>query len=231
MTKHKYTTEEEQWICENYGTGTYADLAVRFSYTFSCHVDGTSIKDKCRRLKLTGTHSPFTSEQDTWLKENCLKYTNYEEVAEAFNMRFYTDKNSRGIQSHCVRYLKLKSGRQAFKKGNQTWNKMPVGYEMVHSNGYAYVKVCDTGIRSQDYIAKHRLLWEKYHGCKIPDGHIVVFLNADYSNFSEKNLYCIPRKICRMMNANSWFTESREHTLTAIKWCELYYALNNNDLQ
>ena len=43
MTKHKYTAKEEQWLRENYGNGTYTELAVRFSYVFSCHVDGMSI--------------------------------------------------------------------------------------------------------------------------------------------------------------------------------------------
>ena len=227
MTKHKYTAEEEQWLRENYGNAAYTELAVRFSYIFSCCVDGISIKNKCRKLKITETHCPFTLEQDTWLKENCLNYANYEEVAEAFNMKFHTDKTPRGIQSHCARYLKLKSGRQAFKKGNQTWNKMPVGYEITRANGYTYVKANDTGIKNQDFIEKHRMLWEQYHACKVPDGHIVVFLNSDCSDFSEENLYCIPRKICRMMNTYGWFTESREHTLTAIKWCELYYSLKD----
>ena len=95
MTKHKYTAEEEQWIRENYGNATYTELAVRFSYIFSCCVDGISIKNKCRKLKITETHCPFTLEQDTWLKENCLNYANYEEVAEAFNMKFHTDKTPR----------------------------------------------------------------------------------------------------------------------------------------
>lgn len=39
----------------------------------------------------------------------------------------------------------------------------------------------------------------------------------------------LPRKINTVMNCNSWFTTNRENTLTAIKWCELFYALKEAD--
>ncbi len=225
--RHYFTETEVRWLQENHATGTYEELTVRFGQTFGCEVGLHSIKNKCRKLRLVGEHHPFTAEQDAWLAENSESCANYEEVAEAFNAVFHTAKTSRGIQSHCAKVLHLISGRQAFKKGMQTWNSHPIGHEYVNQDGYTYVKVSDTGIKNLDFAAKHRLMWEKYHGCSVPDGHIIVFLNSDRSDFSEENLYCIPRNIGRMMNSNGWFTNSREHTLTAIKWCELYFALRN----
>lgn len=224
---HSYTEAEEQWLRDNHGCGTYEELTARFRQIFNCDVTFHSIKNKCRNMRLTAEHHPFTPEQDTWLAENYLNYENYEQVAAAFNKLFHTAKKPRGIQSHCVKFLSLVSERQAFKKGMQTWNKNPIGHEYVSQNGYTYVKISDTGIKHNDYAAKHRLLWEQYHCCRIPTGYIVVFLNSDHSDFSIDNLYCIPRNVGRMMNTNGWFTESREHTLAAIKWCELFFAMRD----
>ncbi len=90
----------------------------------------------------------------------------------------------------------------------QTWKKNPIGHEYVSQNGYTYVKISDTEVKRNDYAAKHRLLWEQYHGSLIPTGYIVVFLNSDRSDFSKDNLYCIPRNIGRVMNSNGWFTKA-----------------------
>lgn len=54
---------------------------------------------------------------------------------------------------------------------------------------------------------------------------MVIHLDGNKLNCDIDNLYCIPKKFRALMNKNHWYTDSREHTLTAIKWCELYYAL------
>ncbi|MCM1530462.1 MAG: HNH endonuclease [Alistipes sp.] len=222
---HHYTEQEVQWLRDKVGTATYEELATQFSESFGYPVTASSLKSKCQKLGISGVHHPFTEEQDEWLRKQCCKYANYLEVAEAFNQRFGTDKTERGIQSHCARFLKLISGRQAFKKGSIPWNDPPIGTETVHANGYTYVKIRNTGLKNQDYIEKHRLIWQQHYGKKVPKGHVIVFLNSDKMDFSIENLYCISRKISTIMVTNGWFTDSREHTLTAIKWCELHFAL------
>lgn len=224
---HHYTEQEMQWLRDKVGTATYAELAIQFVDYFGLFVTASSLKNKCRSLGIAGVHHPFTEEQDEWLREHCHEYANYVAVADAFNKRFGAEKTERGVQAHCAKFLKLISGRQAYKKGHQTWNNAPVGSESIHSNGYTYVKIKDTGIKTQDYIEKQRLIWEQHHGKKVPKGHVIVFLNSDKTDFSIENLYCISRKISTIMVTNGWFTDSREHTLTAIKWCELHFALKD----
>ncbi|MBR6670353.1 MAG: HNH endonuclease [Ruminococcus sp.] len=226
-TCHHYTATEEQWLCEHYGTAPYSELVISFCKQFRCSVTLYSIKGKCIALGITRKHYPFTPEQDAWLYKHAAEYSNYTEVAAAFNARFHTHKTERGIQTHCAKFLRFISGRQAFKKGRITWNNAPIGTETVRSNGYTYVKITDTGKKNTDYIEKHRLIWEQYHNRKVPEGHVIVFLNSDKADFSIDNLYCIPRRISTVMSNNNWFTESREHTLTAIKWCELHFALKS----
>ena len=99
----------------------------------------------------------------------------------------------------------------------------PIGAEMRNIDGYTLVKVSDTGIKNKDWKTKQSVMWERYHG-KSPRG-VVVFLDADRTNFSRDNLYSTSRKVHAVMCSNGWYTTSREHTLTAIKWCELFYAI------
>ena len=143
---HHYTEQEMQWLRDKVGTATYAELAIQFADYFGLFVTASSLKNKCRSLGIAGVHHPFTEEQDEWLREHCHEYANYVAVADAFNKRFGAKKTERGVQAHCAKFLKLISGRQAYKKGHQTWNNAPVGSESIHSNGYTYVKIKDTGL-------------------------------------------------------------------------------------
>ena len=56
---------------------------------------------------------------------------------------------------------------------------------------------------------------------------MVCFLDGDNNNFDLNNLYPINRKISAIMSKNKWWTHSRNHTLAAIKWCELFYVLKD----
>jgi len=227
MKHHKYSTEEVNWIINNYDNNkyTYEEFAKVFNKEFNAEVTKEGIKNKCRLLNIIETHYPYTVEQDNWLIENNSNYKNYDILAEDFNKKFNTNKSPRGIQSHCVRFLELKSNRQGYKKNHNTWNKLKVGEESI-SNGYTYIKIQDTGIKNKDFISKQTYLWQKYNNKILPKGYIVIFLNQDKTDFSKDNLYAISRQINAIMCSNKWFTNSKEHTLTAIKWCELYYALN-----
>jgi hypothetical protein len=69
-------------------------------------------------------------------------------------------------------------------------------------------------------------IYQDAHG-EIAPGKMVCFLDGNPHNFDLDNLYPIDRKISAVMSNNRWWTDSKEHTLTAIKWCELYYAIKN----
>lgn len=225
ITHHFYTDEEIKWLEEHLYEATWQELADIFNAEFNADVSYNALKGKCKTLGITEKHYPYTDEQDKWLIENNSSYKNYDSLAEDFNKIFNTNKSPRGIQTHCAKYLKLKSNRQGYKKNHNTWNKLKVGEESI-SNGYTYIKIQDTGIKNKDFISKQTYLWQKYNNKILPKGYIVIFLNQNKTDFSKDNLYAISRQINAVMCSNKWFTESREHTLTAIKWCELYYALN-----
>lgn len=223
---HKWTHEEDIALRSLRSEGlTWEEIIGRLNGIFGLPFSINSVKCRARKIGISGSHEPYTKAQDEWIAANLFKFPNYDLMADEFNSIFGTKKTGRGIQSHAVRYLKLASGRSA--KAPAGWNSMKIGTERENvTNGYIYVKVSNTGIKNADWESKQRVMYKKYHGDdSIPDGYNIVFLNSDPLDFSEENLYAIPKSINGIMNVYNWFTTSREHTLTAIKWCELHFKL------
>lgn len=160
----------------------------------------------------------------------------YAKMADAFNREFGTARNGQMISDHCLRVLHIHRGKEnqyGFTAGKQTTrHTKPVGTE-IESDGAIWVKVADEVVTDQrkmskginpNWMKKQHLVWERNYG-KVPEGCLVVFLDKDYRNCAVENLYCTTRQINFMMAKNGWYSQEREITLTALKWCELYYAL------
>lgn len=94
---------------------------------------------------------------------------------------------NKGRKGHCAPGCE----RTWFQKGHRSDNAVPVGTEREQEDGYIAVKVQD-GHKNQNWVAKHRLIWEQAHG-PIPPGHIVIFLNGDRRDFRLENLKMISR--------------------------------------
>lgn len=82
-----------------------------------------------------------------------------------------------------------------FKPGAkpQTW--VPVGTEVVDTEGYRKRKVRDdapAGMARKNWKFVHVILWEERYG-PIPPGHIVVFKDRNRSNITIENLELITR--------------------------------------
>ena len=57
-----------------------------------------------------------------------------------------------------------------------------------------------------------------------------MHLDNDKMNCNIENLMCIPTKYRPWFMHNSWWNAPKEIKEVAVKWCELYYALNENNL-
>jgi hypothetical protein len=85
-------------------------------------------------------------------------------------------------------------GRSAvtrFKKGNIPHTHLPVGSER-NRDGVLWRKVADTGIKSQDWLPVHHIIWFESGG-EIPSGHMVCFKDGNRRNFSLSNLELVTR--------------------------------------
>jgi len=175
----------------------------------------------------------YTEEQKRFLKENIGNFT-YKGLAEVFNKQFGTSLNHQHISDICLKRLGIKRDKPyVFFKGRKDFTSHPIGTE-VFDGHHVWVKVNDEYIPdgavkgskqlNPNWQKKKVLNYEKHYG-PIPSGNMVVFLDQDHQNCEIDNLYLTTRKINFMMNKNKWYSPDKEQTLTAIKWCELFYAM------
>ncbi len=94
-----------------------------------------------------------------------------------------------------------------FKKGNIPENYRPIGSERINADGYIEIKTRNPN--TWDF--KHRVVWEKHNG-KIPDKHVVVFLDSNQLNTSIENLKLISQQELLTMNRHGLFSESADLT-------------------
>lgn len=225
---------------KDYITANYADMKaeqivadIRHKFGYPATIQAVRVYANKHGL----TKFPnYTTEQEQWLRKNAAHYTNKKPLADAFNAAFGTNKTPYQIGDKVIRMIpgfrfEWSGGR---KKGEgSSVTAKPIGSE-TFKGGYWWVKVNDYPLpknyssedRMKNWKQKHRLVWERENG-PIPEGYMVTFLDGDTNNCSIENLYLIPRKIQTAMVRNKWYSENPSQTLTAIKWCELLYAIKD----
>lgn len=102
--------------------------------------------------------------------------------------------------------------RTCFKKSHVPKNHLPVGSEILYSDGYTWVKIAEP----KSWKAKHRLLYENYHGKKTVLGKVVIFLDGNTNNFSIDNLALVSKNENKILNRNHLRYKDKELTKTGI---------------
>lgn len=169
----------------------------------------------------------FSAEQDAWLLENA-PHLSRKETTLRFNELFDADRTEAVLHVHCNRQLGIKRTRATRADSQRKrCDAKPLGSETIY-NGFTFIKVTDTnsGNFYKNWELKQRVLWRQRHG-DIPPGHMIIFLNKDRSDFSEENLFCISQATNAIMVHNGWYSTDRDITLTAIRYCELHFALKD----
>ena len=162
---------------------------------------------------MTSNHHHFTKEEKEFIKSIFNNCSSYNDLTTKFNEKFGLNLKSYSLSDLCCKRMKLKRNK----------------------NGYIWIKVNDIHFEGKidnkkykiNWMPKHKYIYEQHYG-KIPEGYFIIFLDNNQMNFDISNLYCVNRKIHAIMSKNKWYTNNKENTLTAIKWCELYYVLKNN---
>ncbi|EHU2649504.1 HNH endonuclease [Acinetobacter baumannii] len=151
----------------------------------------------------------YTAEQLEYVKSNCT--LERKELTKRFNEKFNTNISIDNISGLCKRN-KWKTGRTgcfekgsippnkgtkgltganrtSFKKGQEIWNRKPIGYERIDKkDGYIHIKIAEPNV----FALKHRMIWEQQHG-PIPDNHVVAFKNQNKTDCRIENLILMSR--------------------------------------
>ena len=177
-----------------------------------------------------GNKHHFTNEQEKWLRDNYYLVSTYQELTELFNEQFGTSRKKSQIQDKCTKRLRLSGMQNPTTYGKKPKEQLPIGTIRKSQTG-TYIKVLEvppkqriSGYAEPYWLPLQKKIYQDANG-EIAAEQMVCFLDGNTENFDIDNLYCIDRKISAIMSANRWWTNSREHTLAAVKWCELHYAL------
>lgn len=238
--KPEYSPEQDAWLREN-GAREIGWIVEEFNARFGTVKTENGLRGRMKYLQVDRSHAPikgktrFTREMVEFL-DGLPRSMNYAEMARRLNEKFGTKTHRSTIGDLCIKRLGFKRSENSgqFMKGQAGITNLDVGVER-NLNGYIFIKIANNKIeglhtyqnRKVNWVAKHRYIYEQHHG-PVPKGWIVIFLDNNNRNFDPDNLYAVPRSIHARMCNNQWYTDSREHTLTAIKLCELDILLRHN---
>lgn len=147
------------------------------------------------------------------------------ELADMVNDRFRTSF-SPGQIKYFKRSLNLKSGVDTHtKKGGRSLRQKPVGAEKVLKSGYVIQKIGEPDI----WRLKHHILYEQYHGTKLPKGACVIFLDGSPLNFEKCNLHLMTRReVLYLLNHGLRFPE-KDLMLTCVMIARLGIATEDKE--
>lgn len=189
-----------------------------------------------------GKQMRYTPEMRTFIAEN-VKGRHYAELADMFNERFGTEVTASQMDAYAgnhrmrngldcrlkpgnVPYNKGQKGIHApgcekgwFKKGGVPHNHLPVGSEVIRTDGYLQVKIAEPN----KWKLKHLLVWEEANGPK-PKGAILLFKDGNRLNVTLENLALITRSELATLNRWDLLKKDAELTEVAINIAKLKHA-------
>lgn len=185
---HHWTEEEQKYLKEIFPGRSRIESARMFNEHFGLDLTEKSI---CTRAKLIGAKCGI----------------------DARFQKGHTPTNKGRKQREYMSTQAIeRTSATRFKKGQIPHNHEQVGTEKVDRDGYILVKVSDKkNVRkNENWMLKHRYIWEQAHKQKVPDGHAVIFLDQNKRNFDIDNLMLVSRNELLRINHYKKFTDNKE---------------------
>ncbi|GGY87995.1 HNH endonuclease signature motif containing protein [Shewanella fodinae] len=220
MPRFKYTQAMLSFLRATWTEYDLEHTTSLFNFTFGTRKSEAQIKSalKNHSIKCGRTHGEinkgklrsFTNEQKAWIEKQ-YRVMSISALTAEFNFQFCASKTEKQIRAF-TRNHSIKSGRTGrFESGHETWNKgtnfcaggnaaktrfkkghipanhKPIGSERIDTkDGYVMVKVAEP----RTWRLKHIVVWEQHNG-KLPDGHVIWFIDNDRTNCSIENLMLV----------------------------------------
>ena len=108
------------------------------------------------------------------------------------------------------------SPQTEFKKGFTPHNRLPVGTEIIHTDGYLFRKIQEPNVWKQ----VHRINWEEANG-EIPKRMKIVFLDRNPLNCSIENLCLVSSAELVRLNQKKLLFQDPDQTKTGIAIAQL----------
>lgn len=98
-----------------------------------------------------------------------------------------------------------------FQKGHEPNNHLPVGSEVMRTDGYLQVKIAEPNV----WKLKHILIWEEANG-PVPKGSVLLFLDGNHRNTALENLTLISRAELARLNQRGLIKDDAELTQSGV---------------
>lgn len=189
----------------------------------------------------------YTDEMKDYLKE-IVPGKHYKDVLVLFNDKFKTDLKLCALRSALKRFRILngfsgfftkgmepwnkgtkglsKANRTSFKKGDKPANFRPIGSERIDRDGYTLIKINNEGSMWERWTLKHKYLWEKYNGRKVPPGYAVIFADQNKRNFEKENLILVSKAELLKLNRKKLIFDNSEATKAGLNTAKLMLKID-----
>lgn len=153
----------------------------------------------CRRVerKVRWSQEP---EMEAWMLEHD-KGQSTAAVSDAFRERF-----GFGLTQTQVSSFRQSHGTTTKRSGGGR-PQHPVGTVTEFGNGYVMCKVAESPKvpgSKDNWRPLPEVLWEREHGTRLPDGHVVVHANRNVHDNDPSNLVAVPKRVICIVNGAEW---------------------------
>ncbi len=154
----------------------------------------------------------YTKDFKDFVQENVSKYT-LEDLRLILEDKFNIELSIEALRRYLNRYhIKGKyKDYQKHKARNGGGHSSPIGAEQITKDG-VFIKVA----QPDKWRRKSRVMYERYHNCKLEDDDYIVFLNQNNNDFSKGNLIKSSRKEIAYLHNNKTFSKNPKLTELAL---------------
>lgn len=156
----------------------------------------------------------YNKEFRDYVNENASKYTKEELrllIQDKFNIQISSEALRRYFNRHNInKYID-------YNKNNiRDVYKCPIGTEKITSEG-TFIKV----EQPDKWRRKSRVMYEKYHNCKLKDNEYIIFLNRNNEDFRKENLIKTSKTEIAYLRNKDMFSNNPELTKLGILTAKL----------
>lgn len=159
---------------------------------------------------------------ENYVRDNALNLTK-EELRKKIEKTFNITMTKRSLETYlyrhsikCIDYDKTKV---------RDMPKCKIGYEYVKDDGMILVKIA----QPCKWEYKQRLMYQKYHKCKLTNDDYIIFLNHNRNDFSKDNLVKITRKESSILSNQKMFSSNKNLTKLGILTAKLMIKVKEKE--
>lgn len=218
---HKLSSEEINWLIDNYGKLGSAEATIKFNELFDLDLCQGTIKSYICKYKIpykkysiVTSKRVYSFEEIEWLKNNYNKYNSWEEVTKNLNKEFNKNYRWINIGELCNKKLKLKLGKNISKYGLKAKEELPLWTLKECGNGVTYIKVKmvegtyknqkNHGYEEPYWMPLQKYIYIQKYG-EIGKNDFVIFLDGNRKNYDVDNLVCVNNKIFCQLNLRGYY--------------------------